>query len=64
MEQFPGGDGDEGTVGAEPYGGDGLLKGDAVEDDAAGEVDEQAAIAVIDGKEEVSVGRDGDAGDI
>ena len=64
MEQFSGGDGDEGSVGAEPDGGDGLFKGDAVQDDAAWEVDEEAAVAVVDGEEEIAIRRDGDAGDV
>lgn len=35
-----------------------------MEDEAAVEVDEEAAGVVVDGKEEEAVGRGGDAGDV
>lgn len=64
MDELTGGDGNEGSVGGEPGGGDTVLEGDAVEEGAAAEVDELAAIAVVDGEEERAVGGDGDAADV
>lgn len=41
-----------------------MLEGDAVKEGAAAEVDELAAVSVVDGKEEGAIGGDGDAGDV
>lgn len=41
-----------------------MLEGDAVEEGAAAEVDEEAAVAVVDGEEEQAVRGDGDTGHV
>ena len=64
MEQFSSANGEQGAVGAEPDCGDGFFKGDTVENDAAGEIDELASVPVVDGEKEISVRRDGDAGNV
>ena len=64
LDELADGDGDAGPVGAELEGGDGALEGNAVEDDVAAEVDEQAAAVVVDGDEEDAVGGGREAGDV
>lgn len=61
MQELPGGDSDEVTVGTKLGGGNGVLEGDAVEDGTAAEVNEEAPVVFVDCEEENAVGRGGDA---
>ena len=64
MEEFSGGNCDERAIGGKLDGGDGFFERDAVEDGAVVEIDEEAAVVVVDGEEKEAVGRGGDAVDV
>lgn len=64
LEELPRGDGDEGPAGAEGDSIHGMLEGHAVEDNVSVEVDEVAAVVIVDGEEEHAIGGGSEAANV